>query len=248
MPPPEATVWCLTDDVDAADQSCRVRRYRPDDLEAVRDLCFATGVMGDGAEAQMADRDTFAHLFCDWYLLERPDSCWVLDDVTAGDGAGDGVGGRGVVGYLLGSPDGGGRSEMAHQRRVFTRHLLGRGMVLRPSTMKFFVRSVVDLFGDRRALASPVDEVRFPAELHTNLAQGVRGRGLGSMLMTAYLDQLADLGVPGVHLSTFGENSGGIAFFRSMGFREVGDAVPNPGFRMPDGSRCTVRRFCREVA
>lgn len=216
-----------------------VRRYEPTDIEAVRDVCFATGLMGDPIEAQFGDRDTFAHLFCDWYLLNRPETCWVVDDAGSPAGRGD------VVGYLIASPDP--PDESRHQREVLTRHLLRRRVILRRDTVGFFGRAVADLARDRRALA-PVDRRRYPAEMHINLMPAARGRGLGASLVGALFDQLSDMRVPGIHLGTFGENSGAIAFFESQGFFAVGPAVPNPGFRLADGSRATVRRFCRSLA
>jgi ribosomal protein S18 acetylase RimI-like enzyme len=198
-------------------------------------VCFETGLMGDPMLDQFGDRDTFAHLFCDWYLMNRPDTCWVVDD---GDGE--------VVGYLIASPDR--PDESAHQRQVLTRHLLGRGVILRPSTMGFFVRAVTDLTTDRGALTSPVDPEEYPAEMHINLLPDLRGHRLGSQLMDALMDALRIRSVPGVQLSAFGENLDAIAFFESQGFEAVGELVPNPGFRLSDGSRGTVRRMCAKVA
>ena len=70
---------------------------------------------------------------------------------------------------------------------------------------------------------------------------------MGAALVRTWTDALTALGVPGVHLGTFGENASAIAFFRSQGFEPVGDRVPNPGFRQPDGSRCTVSHFVRAL-
>ncbi len=228
-----------------ADDTMFVRRYRPEDIHDVRRVCFETGLMGDPIVEQFSDRRTFADMFCDWFVLNRPDTCWVLDD------------GRGAaIGYLLASPDTPDRS--AYERRILTHHLLGRGVILRPGTMRFFVRAVRDLSRDRRAIDAPWDLERFPAEIHINLLPDGRGGGFGSQLMEAALADLRERGVPGVHLSTFGENHGAMAFFRAQGFedspfgpassRDGADAVTNPGFRSPEGSRLTVRRFCMEVA
>ena len=212
-----------------------VRPYTPGDRDAVCDTCFRTGFMGDPVQDQFGDRDAFAHLFCTWYLDHRPDSAWVVDD-----GAGR------AVGYLIGSPDGA-VGEQAHLRAFALRHGLRRGVFVRPGTAGFMARAAIDLARDRSALASEVDPVRYPADLHINLLPAARGQGLGGALIRTWLGRLAALGVPGVHLGTFGENTAAIAFFMAQGFRPVGEPVPNPGFRMPDGARCTVRRFIREV-
>lgn len=216
-----------------------VRPYESDDIEAVRDVCFATGLMGDPISAQFGDRETFAHLFCDWYLLHRSDTCWVVDDSGSRHTRGS------AIGYLIASPDP--PNEARHQRRVLSRHLLGRRVVLRRDTVGFFGRAIWDLARDRRALA-PVDTLRYPAEMHINLLPSARGHGMGAALVDSLVQQLRELGVRGIHLGTFGENTGAIAFFESQGFKGVGDAVPNPGFRLADGSRATVRRFCRSLA
>lgn len=216
-----------------------VRPYRASDRDDVREVCFRTGFMGRPIAAQFSDRDAFAHLFCTWYVDHRPDCAWVVDDGS----------GR-AVGYLIGSadvPGADGPEGWRHLAAFALRHGVARGVFVRPGTATFLRRAGRDLRADRRVLAPVVDTDRYPAELHINLLPVVRGRGLGGVLLRTWLDRLSDLGVPGVRLGTFGENVGAIAFFGSQGFRPVGDRVPNPGFRLPDGGRCTVRHFVRDV-
>jgi ribosomal protein S18 acetylase RimI-like enzyme len=213
-----------------------VRPYRATDRDDVRDVCFRTGFMGEPVAWQFSDRDAFAHLFCTWYLDHRPDSCWVVDD---GDGR--------AVGYLIGSADGSGSDGPAHLATFVGYHCLLRGVAVRPGTRPFLARAGRDLRADRRVLRSPVDHHRYPADLHINLLPVVRGTGLGAQLVRTWTDVLVHQGVPGVHLGTFGENTGAIAFFRAQGFGEVGEPLPNPGFRGHDGSPCTVRHFVRDL-
>jgi ribosomal protein S18 acetylase RimI-like enzyme len=213
----------------------QLRPYRSEDLEGLRDVCFATGFMGDPVAEQFSDRDAFACLFCDWYVQQRPDTCWVLDD-----GAGR------VVGYLLGSPDGPPPAGTV-ERRLLTRHLLGRALLVRPGTARFLARATGDVLRDRSLLHPPPALASYPADLHIDLLPEARGRGLGALLIRTWLDRLGELGVPGVHLGTMGENADAIAFFGSQGFEPVGPAVPGAGFRMPDGRRCSVQWFARTV-
>jgi GNAT superfamily N-acetyltransferase len=212
-----------------------LRAYRREDLEGVRDVCFATGFMGDPVADQFADRSAFAAMFCDWYLLERPETCWVLDD-----------GGGRVLGYLIGSPDGP-PPHATVERELVLRHLLGRGLIVRPGTARFIVRAVGDVASDRSVLRAPAELAEFPADLHIDLLPEARGRGLGARLMRTWLERLSELGVEGVHLGTMGENSGAIAFFESQGFAPLGPAVPGAGFRTPAGRRSTVQWFVRDV-
>ncbi len=87
----------------------------------------------------------------------------------------------------------------------------------------------------------------FPADLHINLLPEARGHGLGRELMTTWFERLSQLGVPGVHLGTWGENVGAIAFFESMGFRESGPRTPNL-FLLRDGRQATVAHFTRSLS
>lgn len=212
-----------------------IRPYRPTDRAAVERICFDTGYMGDPVGWMYADRDSFAHLFCRWYLDHHPDCAWVVD-----------VGGD-ARGYLLGCPDVRGDAQVRHLRAYATRHVLGRGLFLRPGTAGWIWRSALDIARDRRALDTPVPLDRYPAELHIDLLGEVRGRGLGRALVSTWCDELRRRSVPGIHLGAYGENAAGIAFFSSMGFREVGDAVPMPGARATDGSRHTIRHLVREL-
>jgi GNAT superfamily N-acetyltransferase len=213
-----------------------VRPYRGSDRDDVRDVCFRTGFMGVPVDWQFSDRDAFAHLFCTWYLDHRPDCAWVVDD-----GAGR------AVGYLIGSPDGGDADGPAHMREFLVHHGLRRGLLVRPGTARFLWRAGLDAARDRRALAPQVDTARYPADLHINLLGPARGRGLGAELIRTWCERLIELDVPGLHLGTFGENTGAIAFFSTQGFRPAGDTVPNPGFRDRGGGRCTVRSFVRDL-
>ncbi|HKY16406.1 MAG TPA: GNAT family N-acetyltransferase [Microthrixaceae bacterium] len=219
-----------------------IRPYRASDLADVRRICFETGHMGEPIAWQYRDPASFAYLFCDWHLEHHPDTAWVVDR----DGR--------AVGYLLGSADTyvaprpeGGRTYVQHEAGYMTRHVLRRGLLVRPGTAGWFWRMMIDLARDRRVAQARVDRRRYPADLHIDLLPEARGNGIGRRLMMTWFDRLAELGVSGVHLGTWGENAGAIAFFESMGFESVGEAVPSPGFRLRDGKRTTVRWMTREI-
>ena len=63
-----------------------------------------------------------------------------------------------------------------------------------------------------------VDLRDYPAELHINLAEAARGLGLGRKLMQACLDQMTDLGIPGIHLKTTTMNAAAIKLYEKLGF------------------------------
>ncbi len=64
-----------------------------------------------------------------------------------------------------------------------------------------------------------VDLSDYPAELHINLAEAARGLGLGRKLMQACLDQMTELGLPGIHLKTTTRNAAAIRLYEKMGFQ-----------------------------
>ena len=52
--------------------------------------------------------------------------------------------------------------------------------------------------------------------------------------------------MPGVHLGTWGENTGAIAFFESVGFTDLGKRTANM-FRLRDGGKASVAYFTRPI-
>lgn len=60
----------------------------------------------------------------------------------------------------------------------------------------------------------------FPAQLHVNLAEQVRGHGVGGRLIAAFVDDARQRGAPGVHVVT-GEGARNVAFYAREGFDEV---------------------------
>jgi len=105
---------------------------------------------------------------------------------------------------------------------IFGRHFLrARHRVSGPALATVVWRS----FGDvvvaavrRRLPPVSLHDERWPAHLHIDMLPGVRGRGVGATLVHRWFDTLRELGVPGCHLETLGENHNAIAFFESMGF------------------------------
>ncbi len=206
-----------------------VRPYEPPDRARVRHVCHVTGYMGEPVEWMWRDTESFADLFTSYYTDAEPESALVAEL--------DGV----VAGYLLGCVD----SRRAwNPATIFGRHFLRRGIGFRPGTAAVVWRSFGDVVVDGlRSRLPPVSmyDDRWPAHLHIDLLPSIRGRGVGATLIHRWLDGLRELGVPGCHLETLGENHGAIAFFESMGFRRHGGPTSAPGLRSPSGQRHTVQ-------
>jgi ribosomal protein S18 acetylase RimI-like enzyme len=202
-----------------------VRPYRSEDRAAVRRICFETGYMGDPVAWQWADAESFADLFTAWYTDHEPESALVVE--LDGD----------VVGYLLGCRD---SRRMATPQSLLARHILLRGLLVRPGTARLMWRGTLDV---ARSLVTghvaptSFDDPRWPAHLHVDLLPEARAAGLGRQLVTTWLDRLRADGVAGCHLETWAENDGAVAFFQAMGFHRRGEPVEMAGVRSPEGHR-----------
>ncbi len=62
----------------------------------------------------------------------------------------------------------------------------------------------------------------YPAHLHINVAEVLRGQGAGRKLMDAGLTAIAAAGAPGIHLNTTSYNAAAVAMYAKMGFELLG--------------------------
>jgi ribosomal protein S18 acetylase RimI-like enzyme len=185
-----------------------VRLYRPEDRAAVLQIAADTGFFGAPVEAFMQDRRMMQDVFVAYYVDREPEHVWVADV----DGA--------VVGYISGSTGGSGA--------LWGRGLTAAAAAARFLTFRYDVNAVTLNFFRRTAGAvlggeyPRVDLSDYPAELHINLAEAARGLGLGRKLMEACLNQMTELGIPGIHLKTTTMNAAAIKLYEKMGFELLG--------------------------
>jgi GNAT superfamily N-acetyltransferase len=209
-----------------------IRAYEPGDRDAIRSICFETGYMGEPIDWLWRDRESFADLITRYYTEREPESIFVATRA-----------GR-VVGYLTGCVDSE-RSRGAAVREL--RRLIRRGALLRPGLAAFLGRALFDTLRDRGAPEEALWDARYPAHLHIDFLPEGRGRGLGRRIMGRWLERLAGLAVPGVHLGTFAENASALAFFEACGFARHGAPIRAPGFRTREGARMHVQWMVRSV-
>jgi ribosomal protein S18 acetylase RimI-like enzyme len=204
-----------------------VRPYEAADRPRIREICHRTGYMGDPIDWQWRDVESFADMWSGYYTDREPESALVVE-----------IAGR-VEGYLLGCVD---SSRAWKPEAVALRHILRRGLVVRPGTAGVLWRTAADVILDAarsRADARELefDDPRWPAHLHIDLMPVARGRGAGSEMMRRWLDRLRNQDVPGCHLQTYAENRSAIAFFEACGFRRHGPPQVVPGMRSPADDR-----------
>ncbi|MFJ7073137.1 GNAT family N-acetyltransferase [Streptomyces sp. NPDC098781] len=190
----------------------RIRRYRPEDREAVEDVCVRTAHEGGDSRPHYRDPGVFPAAFALPYVVLEPDLAFVLDDGT----------GR-AVGYVLGAADTP-RFVRAFRAqwlpRVAGRHPEPSGPPATPD------ERMVGLLHDPERMLVP-EVAAYPAHLHIDLLPAWQGRGHGRALMGTLLGALRDKGVPAVHLSMVTANTPARAFYDRLGFHEI--EVPDPG-------------------
>lgn len=205
-----------------------IRPYQPADRQAVFRIGADTAFFGAPIEAYLEDRNAFLDAFYAYYTDLEPEHTWVA------------CAGREVVGFLTGCVD-----TSVHNRKIL-RVILPRltGNLLR-GRYHFGKRSWHYFRGMAGSLLrrefTHVDLNTYPAHLHINVEYPWRGNKLGQRLMEAYLGQLRELGVIGVHLDTSSLNEAACRLYEKKGFRLL-DARPDrfwtKWFGHPVDNRC----------
>ena len=189
---------------DASDLSgsVEVRPYRLEDRAAIRNICYATGLLGNPITALVPDQELFADLWTAAYTDGFPELALVA--TLEGE----------TIGYIFGIADARALSAV-YLRRVLP---LVLGRLLR-GQYRSWRTSLPHLFRLALEPAMHAPVAQFPAHLHINLLESARGHGLGRRLLEHFLTQLEARGVPGVQLSTTDRNEAAVHLYERLGFR-----------------------------
>lgn len=185
-----------------------IRQFRRGDRARVRELCCATGFLGNPIDPVFEDRELFADYLTAYYTDWEPESAFVLlvnDEIR---------------GYLLGS-------RRALRQQLYNLYnnvaLFFRGLVryprYRPSSKKF-VHWIL-----RTAWHEVPAAPRRAAHFHINLLPDARSVGHTRAIMDAYLKHLAEHGEKRVYgqIVVF-EDRRGTKMFERYGFRVLNRA------------------------
>jgi len=185
-----------------------IRAYKASDRTAVRNLCCATGFLGEPIDPVFQDQELFADFLTTYYTDQEPESSFVLE-----------VNGE-IRGYLLGS-----RKPLRHQVHSFahTMFLFVRALWRYRrynDRSRQFIRWVIG-HGWREVPAAP----RSVPHFHINLLPDARKVSTTRALMSAYLNYLYRFGERHVYgqIVTF-ENRRGEKLFERYGFKVLNRA------------------------
>lgn len=195
-----------------------IRRFAQTDRAELRELFTHAGA-GAPPASLWGHKESEAAVYLDPYMDLEPDSLFV----AVIDGA--------LVGYLAGYLD---SSTLPGESERMQKAIGMYRLMLRPTAVAFFVRSAIDIAWAavrRESTVGGVDDPRWPAHLHINVASAARGTGAAQVLMNRWFDRLEETGSPGCHLQTLSENTRAVRFFGRMGFTKYGPTPLVPGLR-----------------
>jgi len=179
-----------------------LRPYRPDDLEALYDICLVTGDSGKDASPKHNDGQLIGHIYAAPYGVLAPAQVIVAEDE------------QGVAGYIVGTYDS--DAFAALLEREWWPTLRARYAEPDFAPTEADLARIATIMGPS---GNPPELVAdYPAHIHMNLRDRLRGQGVGMALLRRWVAEARAAGVTGIHLGASASNSGGIAFWQKGGF------------------------------
>jgi len=188
----------------------QLRRFAPEDLPSLYDVCVRTADAGGDARHIYPDQDLMPTIFLAPYVALDPSLAFVVDD------------GSRAVGYVIGTAD------TAGFVRRYRREWLPTVADSYPAPAALSTPSdqMLSLMHNPERMIVPA-LAAYPAHLHIDLLPEYQRKGLGRELMAAFLAALAERGVPAVHLGMVTANVAARAFYDRLGFHVID--VPDAG-------------------
>jgi len=213
---------------DVESSRIRVRRYRPEDREAVRRICADTGFLGNPIDPVFEDRELFADYLTGYYTRFEPEALLVCE--VEGE----------VRGYLMGC-----RLPLLKQSYQFFANIVVAVKAVyrcyrRPYNMASRAFMLWVLMNSWREV--PVTPRNTP-HFHMNVLPNARSVRSTRVLIRTFLDYLRARGCRAVYgqmVTYSGRRT--VSFFKRYGFRVL-DRVEVTKYRSMHGGRvllCTV--------
>jgi GNAT superfamily N-acetyltransferase len=184
-----------------------IRKYSKEDRQFVRDIAWETAFMGEPTSVFFSDKEIFSDFLTLYFTDYESESCFIAE--YKGN----------VVGYLIGARD---------ENRLKTVSLLKiipvlffkalvKGVLLKKKDTRYLRNCFISFL--KGEFNDPDFSVEYPAVLHINILKGFRKSGIGSKLISAFIDYIEMFKVKGTHLSTMSSEAGD--FFKANGFNLI---------------------------
>lgn len=170
----------------------RIAPFSEENREQVQRVCLETGP-GE-ALTNPAVAAYILNDYCNYYIDNEPENCFVLLDESGA-----------AVGYII----------CAENYREYRRRFAPYAEIIKKNAGISRIETVAE------QIAMRFFSGRYPAHLHIDLLDDYTGKGSGSLLMKAQLENLTAKKVPGVMLIVGSGNKKAIRFYRRHGFRTL---------------------------
>ena len=164
-----------------------IRGFKEKDRENCRDICHKTAT----APAYVKSKDLVCLLYCDYYIDNEPDNCFILAD--AEDNA---------LGYIL----------CAENEKAFRKGMKPYLKKVRKLSFSEYIVDFISTFADK------INTIKYPAHLHIDILPEGQRKGYGTELLNTLENHLKDKGVKGIRLGVGGDNKGAHKFYESNGY------------------------------
>ena len=180
-----------------------IRKYNDNDYDDVRYVCLNS----DGDALKGTGGKFLLLTYCDYYIENEPENCFVLD----ADGK--------AAGYIYCAQD------YDSYKEIFDKEYLERNKHLGDELYQWAVDSTI--------LQNKYKDI-YPAHLHIDILPEYHRQGWGGKLLTALSDHLRDKGIKGVMLTTGTDNPNANSFYKKYGFEliEIYDTDVAYGIRL----------------
>ncbi|HUB71473.1 MAG TPA: GNAT family N-acetyltransferase [Acidimicrobiales bacterium] len=182
-----------------------VRPYRPEDREAVYDICVRTGDDGADATGKFEYPEILPDTYTGPYLFLQPDLAFVL---AADDRA---------VGYVLGT------ANTQQFVEAYLRNWLPKVAANYPSPPPRPATpdegAIARLYQPEQMLRPWLEE--YPAHLHIDVLPPYQGAGHGRRLIETFFAAASGAGAPGAHVGVSAGNGRAHGFYLKVGFQRL---------------------------
>ncbi len=188
----------------------QIRKFESKDRKEVRQITHDTAFMGQPASVFFDGQEIISDSLSLYFTDYEPESCFVCQVDQE------------VAGYLFGAKN------MAVSEKLISKKIIPRifwpaltsKVLLKKKNIVFIFKVLLSLI--KGEFVAPDFKKMYPAILHINIKDGYRNLGIGSKLISAYLEYLKKEKITGVHLATMSKEAGN--FFTKQGFQLLYEA------------------------